>query len=419
MSRPRRRERIVKPRRALVTDAARGSALAVIGSLARHGWDVVAADDDRFAPGLYSRHVRERIVYPPPRRAPDRFVAALADAVRERRIDVVVPVTDDVIAPLVAANGALGGCAVALPPREALAAVTDKRETLALADRLDIPTPRTCVVETAAEALERAPTLGWPVVLKPERSKRYHPGQPLESFAVTYAEDAAALGERMSRFEGHGAVLMQQYCPGEGHGVAILAHEGRPLAAFQHRRLREYPLTGGTSTYRESVALDPVLYAYAARLLGTLAWTGPALVEFKVGPGGARLMEVNGRVWGSLPLAVKSGVDFPAHWLELYRSGPPPVDDPVRAEYALGVRSRDFGLELAWIASVLLGRRRYRFEPRPPRLTALAVACRLLTAAGGHDVISRDDPIPGVLEVLRAARLAARRIGVSRAAVAR
>jgi len=175
--------------------------------------------------------------------------------------------------------------------------VTDKRETLALADRLDIPTPRTYVVETAAEALERAPALGWPVVLKPERSKRYHPGQPLESFAVTYAEDADALGERMGRLEGHGAVLMQQYCPGEGHGVAILAHEGRPLAAFQHRRLREYPLTGGTSTYRESVALDPVLYAYATRLLAALAWTGPALVEFKVGPGGARLMEVNVRVW--------------------------------------------------------------------------------------------------------------------------
>jgi hypothetical protein len=93
--------------------------------------------------------------------------------------------------PLTAADGALDGCAVALPDARALATATDKRATIALAESLGIPTPRTAVVETAAEALERAPALGWPVVLKPERSKRYR-RHPLESFAVTYAEDAVA-----------------------------------------------------------------------------------------------------------------------------------------------------------------------------------------------------------------------------------
>jgi predicted ATP-grasp superfamily ATP-dependent carboligase len=393
-----------RPRRALVTDAARGSAVAVITSLARRGWHVIAADHDRFAPGLHSRHAHEHFLYPPPRETPDQFIAALGRAVRERHVDVVVPITDDAIVPLAAANGTLDGCAVALPGARALAATTDKRATIALAESLGIPTPRTAVVETAAEALERAPALGWPVVLKPERSKRYRPGHPLESFAVTYAEDAEALRERMERLEGRGAVLVQEYYPGEGHGVAILAHEGRLLAAFQHRRLREYPLTGGTSAYRESVPLDPVLYAHAARLVAALAWTGPALVEFKLGARGPKLMEINGRVWGSLPLAVKSGIDFPASWLELYRSGPPPAGEPARLDYAVGVRSRDFALELAWILTVLVGRPRYHFEQPPKRRAAFRVACRLLSATE-HDVISREDPILSILEVLRAARL--------------
>ena len=35
------------------------------------------------------------------------------------------------------------------------------------------------------------------------------------------------------------------------------------------------------------------------------------------------LMEINGRVWGSLPLAVRSGMDFPRKLVELYLDGPP------------------------------------------------------------------------------------------------
>ena len=44
-----------------------------------------------------------------------------------------------------------------------------------------------------------------------------------------------------------------------------------------------------------------------------LNWKGIAMVEWKVDPrdGRPKLMEVNPRFWGSLELAVRSGVDFP------------------------------------------------------------------------------------------------------------
>jgi predicted ATP-grasp superfamily ATP-dependent carboligase len=408
---PRRHRDLSDPARLLVTDAGRGSAVTIIRSLARRGWHVIAADDNRLAPGLYSRHARGRVRYASPREAPEVFVATLLSLVREHRVDIIVPVTDDVILPLAAARDRFtDGCTVALPSAEALSTAADKRTTLELATRLGVPAPRTCVVQSAAEAVDRAAAFDWPVVLKPVRSKRYEPGRPLESFAVSYAEDVRQLGERVRQLEGRSAILMQEYYRGEAHGVGLLLYEGRPLAAFQHRRLREVPLTGGMSSYRESVRLDPVLYDHAVRLLGALSWTGPALVEFKVGEQGPKLMEINGRVWGSLPLAVKSGVDFPARWLELYRSGPPAPSEPPQTEYAIGVRSRDFALEVAWVAAVLLGRRRYRFEPRPPRSAALGVAWRLLLRADGDDVLSRDDPLPGLLEFLHAARLAVRQL---------
>ncbi len=395
-------------RRVLVTDAARGSALAIIRSLARRGWDVTAADADALGPGLYSRYAHHRARYAPPREDPDRAVADIRDIVRERQIDVVVPVTDDVIAPLVAMGTAFVGCEIAGPPPEALAKTQDKGMTIEIAERLGIPVPRTRIVRTSAEALVQASALGWPVVLKPARSKRYEHGHPLDTFAVTYAENDTQLRARIGPIVGRSELLMQEYYAGEGHGIGMLLHEGRPLAAFQHRRLREFPLTGGTSSYRESVALDPVLYDYSARLLGALRWTGIALVEFKISDRGPRLMEVNGRVWGSLPLAVRSGVDFPAQWLELYRSGPPAVGTRPQETYKVGVRSRDLTTELAWMRSSVFRRRTYAFERRPRVLTVLSAALGLLSPFG-HDVRSVEDPLPGLVELFRTAVVGIRR----------
>ncbi len=369
---------------------------------------MIAADADALSPGLYSRFTHDRARYPAPRKDPDQTVAAIRDLVRDRRVDVIVPVTDDVIAPLAAAGRDVIGCEIAGPPATALAKTQDKRATLELAERLGIPTPRTRIVRTVSDAMAAASPLGWPLVLKPERSKRYERGRPLDTFAVTYAENEVQLRGKVGAIAGGSAILLQEYCAGEGHGVGMLLHEGRPLAAFQHHRLHEFPLTGGTSSYRESVALDPVLYDHSLRLLGALRWTGIALVEFKIGDRGPRLMEVNGRVWGSLPLAVKSGVDFPARWLEFYRSGPPDDGTAPQTTYLVGVRSRDLATEVAWIHSVLFGRRSYAFERRPAPLTALSAAVALLSPLG-HDVRSLADPVPGLIELARIAVVGLRR----------
>jgi hypothetical protein len=65
--------------------------------------------------------------------------------------------------------------------------------------------------------------------------------------------------------------------------------------------------------YRESIPLDPALARHAIALLEYFDWQGVAMVEFKLDAttGTPYLMEVNGRLWGSLQLAVDAGVDFP------------------------------------------------------------------------------------------------------------
>jgi predicted ATP-grasp superfamily ATP-dependent carboligase len=265
-----------------------------------------------------------------------------------------------------------------------------------------VPVPRTALVDTVQEALEHGPALGWPIVLKPQKSRLYREQAAIEAFTVCYAEGPRQLAEQMARFEGRCAVLLQEYYRGSGQGVELLMHAGRPLAAFQHRRLREVPLNGGASAFRESVPLDPELYRHSVRLLGALGWTGLAMVEFKVGAAGPRLMEINGRVWGSLPLAVKSGMDFPARLAELYLDGPP-SRPPAETCYVVGVRSRNLELDMVWIASVLRGKKRYPFLAMPSRRQGLAALLGLLNPVYKFDILSLEDPRPGLAEIARIA----------------
>jgi predicted ATP-grasp superfamily ATP-dependent carboligase len=393
-------------RRVLVTDAGRGSAISIIRSLGRRGWHVVAADADPQSPGFHSRYASARIVYPPPERDARGAVERLRRAARDHRVDLLIPVTDEVLLPLSAAREAFAGiCALAVPEPDALAVAEDKAATLELAGRLGVPTPRSCLVETAEEALRSAAGLGWPLVVKPTASRLRRSDGTIESFMVSYADTPESLSAAVGRLEGRCRVLLQEYCPGEGHGVELLLDRGRPLAAFQHRRIREVPLTGGASACRESVALDPVLFDYAVRMLDQLRWTGLAMVEFKVGPAGSRLMEVNPRIWGSLPLAIRCGVDFPAGLAALSLEGASAVvHSLVPSAYPVGVRLHNLDLEAVWILSVLAGRRRYPFLPTPPRREAVNAAIELIRPGVAFDVQSLSDPGPGLADIARIAR---------------
>ncbi|HEX9652597.1 MAG TPA: hypothetical protein VGA99_02705, partial [bacterium] len=280
----------------LVTDSGRGSAIAIIRSLGKKGYRVVAADTNPRSLGFRSRYTQQTIVYPVPETQPEAFCDFMLQTVESLGVDMIVPVTDLTQQPLARARAQFEEkCKLAIAGQEALEVVTDKDKTVELAQRLGVPVPQTLTVYTVAEAQAVAEDLGWPVVLKPQISRLLREGEGIEKYKVTYAGNPAELAKTMGELQGRCAVLLQRYLPGEGHGVELLLHEGRPLVAFQHHRLREVPVTGGPSSYRESVRLDPQLYDYSMRIMQALRWTGLAMVEFKVGEGRAELMEINGR----------------------------------------------------------------------------------------------------------------------------
>lgn len=389
----------------LVTDAQLGSAIAMIRSLGRAGHRVIAAADGRHSAGFRSRYAAGRLVHPVAADAPDAFVASILAAVERWAVDLVMPVSDAHIIPLTTARARLreAGAQLAVADDDALEVTRDKHRTIEMARSIGVPVPETVVVSDAATAVHEAPSLGWPVVLKPRFSRAVLPDGRMIGLEVAYANTVQELRQRIAGPLRSGDVLLQRMHRGEGHGVEMLAVRGDVLAAFQHRRLREVPFTGGASAYRESVPISAELLRHATSLIKALGWTGLAMVEFKVGQSGPVLLEINGRVWGSLPLAVKSGMDFPARYAGLLLNGISEPGEP-DLQYRHGIRSRNMRLELVWIASVLRGTRRYPYLPHPSRLAGLRALLSLLRPSTEHDVLDLDDPGPGLADTMAALR---------------
>ena len=283
--------------RILVSDACRGAAVATIRSLDRNGYEVIAADADPRSPGLASRHAKHRVVYACPRSNPQQFIEDILAAVDRYQIDMIVPVTEQVVLPLEAYRARVEPvCRVPWAPEEAMNTVRNKNLTFQLAEKLNVPYPRTQLVDSIDEALLHCRSFGWPLVLKPSSSHTLSEDKPVQVWSVDYAHDEDDLRKKMKQFEGHCSVLLQEYFPGAGVGVEVLAHEGQVIRAFQHRRLREVPLTGGASSLRRSDPLDPALYNQTREMIKALNWTGLAMAEFKLNDRGeSRLMEINGR----------------------------------------------------------------------------------------------------------------------------
>ncbi|MEX1027594.1 MAG: ATP-grasp domain-containing protein [Candidatus Paceibacterota bacterium] len=384
--------------RVLVSDARRGAAVASIRALARSGYNVIAADSDPRSPGLASRYASQRVVYACPKKNPRQFVDDILAAVERYQIDLILPVTEQVVLPLEAERERMEkACLVPWAPVESVATVRDKNLTFQLAEKLHVPYPRTRLVHTVDEALNASAGLGWPLVLKPKSSHTLDQSDQVRVWSVDYARDDEDLREKMAAFEGKCPVLLQEYFQGAGVGVEVLVHEGKPICAFQHRRLREVPLTGGASSLRRSEPLDPDLYAHTLALMQALNWTGLAMAEFKQNEQGeSRLMEINGRMWGSLPVAVAAGVNFPVRFCELVLHGPRAKSHPVSTDYQIGVHVQNFQKELSWIIKVLRGSTNHAFLKLPRRREALRAIVDLLNPTYRFDILSLRDPMPGV-----------------------
>lgn len=387
-------------RTVLVTDGEQRAALAVVRSLGRAGFHVCTCSSRGRSITGASRHCRREAAVSDPLADPAAFLDDVTALVTAWGVDVLIPITDAALLTILPARERFGAVRIPFPGSDVFRRISDKRLVLEVAPTVGIGVPkqwllscRDALTTATAEALE------FPLVIKPSRSIGEREGRRAK-LEVRYAADPRRLAAELDAMDDAAyPLLLQQRVVGPGVGIFLLLWEGRTVAQFSHRRIREKPPSGGVSVYRESIPADPTLVARSRALLEHFEWQGVAMVEYKLDEATATpyLMEVNGRFWGSLQLAVDAGVNFPALLLAAADgANPRPV-----LRYRTGVRSR------WWWGDVdhLLARLRSPADgsPRPAAASWWRAARDVLTPwrpGDRNEILRLDDPWPFVRETI-------------------
>jgi len=251
---------------------------------------------------------------------PVDFPEQVSNVIEREHIDTLIPCSDKAIRTILPTYASLKQkVALSIPDPTIVNKVLDKEYALSAADRCGIRIPRTFSITNVDDLLARRQELGFPLIAKPSNAGR------ASSFKTVYFDSFEDLSSILDREPAFGAgTIFQELIHGEGVGVSTVMYRGAPLALFQHKRIHEWPASGGVAVFMESEPIDTDLAQSAVRLLQAISWEGPAMVEFRrTQTGDYVFLEVNGRFWGSLPLAVKAGIDFPyLEWQILHGSAP-------------------------------------------------------------------------------------------------
>jgi len=371
--------------------------LAIARSLHHHGIPVSVAALSQKEPFLRSNAIKHFVRLPSFRDAPEEFNQALSALICDGRSDMLVPCSDSALIAIEQHYDHFNKLLhVACPPPHIVRRVLNKGVTLEFANRCGIPVPITYPIDDIGDLEAIKGKVTFPVIAKP-REKTIKGG---EGFRIRYFYSFEQLHAAFSHHHGFGrGVLLQEYCTGGGVGIEILLHQRKPIAMLQHRRIKELPVMGGVSTCAVTESLDPKLAKSALILLEALEWDGVAMVEFRRNDATrtAVLMEVNGRYWGTLPLAIHAGMDFPFYEWQLAHGSTPNL---FQTHYRIGVRRRWTAGELLRVYSVLTELRSEALSG-PSRFNQVLGFIADLVPPTKSMIWSIGDPLPAVHEVLR------------------
>jgi len=302
------------PLRVLVTGAGGPAAVAFMEGLEQDPTLSVACwavDIDPCAAGLYLVPQERRSLVP--RGDDPGFVNAVADLCRQEQIDVLVPTVDSELIPVARRLGDFAGLGVAVlsPSLATLERCLDKWVLLQGCGP-EVPVPAGGLLDADFDP----GSLGWPRLVKPRRGSG--------SRGVRLVEDQASF----DRLPDDGSLLVQEYLPGAEHSVDTLAYrDGRVAAAVPRSRLK---VDSGIAVAGCTVDRAD-LVAAAEAVARSIGLTSVANIQFRDdATGRPKLLEVNPRFPGTMPLTVASGVNMPALALADLVGRPVPTQVPFR-----------------------------------------------------------------------------------------
>ncbi|OBX25520.1 protein-tyrosine-phosphatase [Gelidibacter algens] len=278
-----------------------------------------------------------------------------------------------------------------MPSSSSLHYTLSKFNATKAAIKANIKTPETFfikesgsdVINLPSKSLKYPRILKWDNVLNPEGN--YEKGSLRVVANTIELEDSAA-----ELAPSNCSIILQDMVPGHGVGAFFLRQNGKILLRFAHRRLHEVPWTGGVSAYCESSDDQEVLEA-GERMLEAINYEGLAMVEFRKENGKSPLfLEINGRLWGSLGLALKAGADFPKAMVEYHCQQKTSVKQPSLKNK---VRWHEPGFDMMFLQSLWTEQSKSRNETAPKLKGLCQVIINFINPNIGNDWMRLNEPI--------------------------
>jgi D-aspartate ligase len=203
----------------------------------------------------------------------------------------------------------------ALPPADAVEALTDKVRFFELAQSEGLPIPPTRILEERADAERAVEDFDFPAVLKPAvRLPEWDRNTRWKAFKVSDGEDLLRHYDLCRGWTD--ALIMQRWIEGGDDSLyscnCFIDATGTPQASFVARKLRQWPPHIGFSSLGEECRDDFVL-EQSLRLFASVPYHGLGYVEFKRDSesGETFIIEPNiGRPTGRSAIAEAGGVEL-------------------------------------------------------------------------------------------------------------
>jgi predicted ATP-grasp superfamily ATP-dependent carboligase len=328
---------------------------------------------------LWSRACHRSRLVADPRVDRDGFRRDLGALLEQRSYDIVIPGTEQSLLVLAGTSPhELHGARHGIGNPAAVERVLDRRVLCAVADAVGLASPPTVVCDTYEDAAAAARWFDHRVVVKPVMSV-HAAGNGLRWRKSAMADGPRAFRRAIDGFAP--PVLVQRHMP---HRAVLsfsgVAHRGELYAGCLSRYRRSWPPQGGVAAFAETVLASSTLVERVTALVSQIGVNGIFEVEMlELGGGRApAAVDLNPRLFGTLPLPIAAGANLPATWCRLLLGERPPF---------------------VWAAANV----RYRFEEgdfrfllreaRRPDLRVALSAARP-RARTTHALFNRRDPLP-------------------------
>jgi predicted ATP-grasp superfamily ATP-dependent carboligase len=301
----------------LVSQSGMKHSVGMIRSLARQGNAVYGLVDPTEKQPLsrYSRYCKG--LFTVDQENETAFINGLSSLLSSQTFDVFIPVGFPVTHFTAKHHASIERHTHIVAP-DALSEETasDKYAIQAVAQRAGVPVPKTFLIRDAGDITHAVDAVGLPVVIKGRKES----GKGIVAIASNKEEAVEQFGRLVAKFSltAEDYPILQEFIPGWGCGFFAIYSKGQCKRIFMHRRIREYPPSGGVSCCAETYD-DARLAEYGRRILDELRWNGVAMVEFRYDERTHDyvLIEINAKFWGSLELALAAGADFPSDYVKI------------------------------------------------------------------------------------------------------